>query len=32
MIEEIDMKYTIAAPKRPKAGPQKTGTNFGISV
>ena len=32
MIDEVDMNYTIAAPKRPKAGPQKTGTIFGITV
>ena len=26
------MNYTIASPKRPKAGPSKTGTIFGITV
>ena len=26
------MNYTITAPKRPKAGPEKTGTIFGITV
>jgi len=26
MSEEIDMKYTIAAPKRPKSGDYKTGS------
>ena len=32
MNDEVDMKYTIAAPKRPKPGPSKTGTIFGITV
>jgi hypothetical protein len=32
MIDEVDMKYTITAPKHPKPGPSKTGTLKGITI
>ena len=32
MIDEVDMNYTIAAPKHPKPGPSKTGTLKGITI
>tara|TARA_E500000318_G_scaffold99388_1_gene101394 strand:- start:1118 stop:1447 length:330 start_codon:yes stop_codon:yes gene_type:complete len=32
MIEEIDMKYTIVAPKRPESGDYKTGSLEHITV